>query len=126
VRKLLLVFAIVIPGVLYGAVTLSAHHTWPVNNDRLVTVRGTVLDFTWSNPHPMIDIEVKNDAGQIEKWSIGGPALNRMQANGWTPTTVKAGDVITGTGYQFRDGQKIIRLERVVLADGKEMRVYQR
>jgi hypothetical protein len=34
--------------------------------------------------------------------------------------------VITGTGYQFRDGQKIIRLERVVLADGKEMRVYQR
>jgi hypothetical protein len=29
-------------------------------------------------------------------------------------TTVKPGDVITGTGYQFSDGQKIIRLERVV------------
>jgi hypothetical protein len=49
-----------------------------------------------------------------------------MQANGWTPTTVKPGDVITGTGYQFRDGQKTIRLENVILADGKEMRVYQR
>jgi hypothetical protein len=49
-----------------------------------------------------------------------------MEANGWSRTTVKQGDVITGTGYQFADGQKIIRLERVVLADGKEIRVYGR
>lgn len=111
---------------LSGSAALSGHHAWPVDNQRLVTVKGTVLDFTWSNPHPMITIEVKNDAGQVEKWSIGGPAINRMQANGWSSTTLKAGDVITGMGYQFRDGQKIIRLERVVLADGKEMRVYGR
>ena len=57
---------------------------------------------------------------------IGGPALNRMEANGWTKTTVKPGEVITGIGYQFADGQKIVRLERVVLADGKEIRVYGR
>ena len=29
-------------------------------------------------------------------------------------------------GYQFADGQKIIRLERIVLPDGKEMRLYAR
>jgi hypothetical protein len=34
--------------------------------------------------------------------------------------------VITGIGYQFTDGQKIVRLERVVFADGKEMRLYGR
>jgi hypothetical protein len=34
--------------------------------------------------------------------------------------------VITGTGYQFADGQKIIRLERVVLPDGTELRLYGR
>jgi hypothetical protein len=34
--------------------------------------------------------------------------------------------VITGIGYQYADGEKIIRLERVVLADGKELRVYGR
>ena len=49
-----------------------------------------------------------------------------MESNGWTRTTVKVGDVITGTGYQFADGQKIIRLESVVLASGKEIRVYGR
>jgi hypothetical protein len=49
-----------------------------------------------------------------------------MEANGWTKTSVKAGDVLTGIGYQFTDGQKILRLERVVFADGKEMRLYGR
>jgi hypothetical protein len=49
-----------------------------------------------------------------------------MEANGWTKDTVKPGDVLTGTGFQFSDGQKIIRLERVVFADGKEMRLYGR
>jgi len=111
---------------LSAAVPLSAHHAWPVSRARLVTVKGTVTDFTWVNPHPMITVEVKGDGGQVEKWLIGGPALNRMEASGWTRTTVKPGDVITGTGYQFSDGQKIIRLEHVVLADGKTINVYGR
>ena len=64
--------------------------------------------------------------GKAEEWLVGGPAINRMEAIGWTKTTVKPGDVITGIGYQFGDGQKIIRLEKVVMADGKEIRVYGR
>src|SRR5580658_5446762 len=107
------------------AIPLSAHHSWPVRSDRLVTVKGTVVEFEWANPHPMITLEVPTGAGQ-EKWMIGGPAINRMEANGWTKTTVKPGDVITGIGYQFADGEKIVKLERVILADGKELRVYAR
>jgi hypothetical protein len=105
---------------------LSAHHSWPVSMDRLVTVKGKVIEFMWANPHPMITIEVQATDGQTEKWQIGGPAIIRMEANGWTKTTVKTGDVITGIGYQYANGQKIVKLERVVLADGKEMRVYGR
>jgi len=116
-----LVFALVA-----GMAPLSAHHSWPVSYDRLVTVKGTVMGFTWENPHPMITLEVRGDDGKTEKWLVGGPAINRMEANGWTKTTVKPGDVITGIGYQFADGQKIIRLERVVMPDGKEMRLYGR
>jgi|SRR5687767_3748243 len=109
-----------------AAVPLSAHHQWPVSRTKLVTVKGTVTEFVWSNPHPMITVEAPNASGQVEKWLIGGPAITRMEASGWTRTTVKKGDVITGIGYQFADGQKIVRLERVMLADGKEIRVYGR
>lgn len=107
-----------------AATPLSAHHSWPVSYSRLVTVKGTVTEFKWANPHPMMTIDVPTDTGGTQKWLIGGPAINRLEANGWTKTTVKPGDVITGIGYQFADGQKIIRLERVVLADGKELKLY--
>ena len=108
-----------------AAVPLSAHHSWPVSYNQLVTVKGKVMKVAWENPHPMFTVEVGAN-GNAETWLIGGPAINRMQANGWTMTTIKPGDVVTGIGYQFADGQKIIRLERLILADGKEMRVYGR
>ena len=109
-----------------ASLPLSAHHSWPVSRQRLVTVKGTVVDFQWGNPHPMITLEVQTTNGNTEKWQVGGPAVNRMEANGWTKTTVKTGDVITGIGYQYSDGQKIIRLERVILPSGKELLVYGR
>ena len=124
--KNLFVSAMVILALVSATVPISAHHAWPVNNSQLVTVKGKVTEFIWENPHPMITLEVQTNDGAIEKWLIGGPAINRMEANGWTKATVKPGDVITGIGYQFADGQKIVRLERVVLADGKEIRVYSR
>jgi hypothetical protein len=116
----------VILALVSAAVPLSAHHSWPVNMDRLVTVKGTVIQFTWENPHPMMTIEVHSSDGRTEQWQAGGPALIRMTANGWSKTTVKPGDTITGIGYQYADGEKIVRLERVILADGKELRVYGR
>ncbi len=122
--KALWVPALLVLMLISAAAPLSAHHSWPVSNDRLVTVKGTVVEFDWANPHPMITLEVQTTDNRTEKWKVGGPAINRMTANGWTKTTVKPGDVITGIGYQYSDGEKIVRLERVVLGDGKEMRVY--
>jgi len=113
-------------GLVSLSASLSAHHSWPVTYEKLVTVKGTVTAFSWVNPHPMISLDVPTDDGKIEKWSVGGPAITQMERNGWSPTTLKVGDVITGVGYQFGDGQKIIRLERVTLPDGKELRVYAR
>ena len=124
--KALFATVVVTLALIWSAAELLAHHSWPVSYSQLVTVKGTVKDFAWENPHPMITLEVRSDDGKVEKWLVGGPAINRMEGNGWTKTTIKTGDVITGIGYQFADGQKIIRLERVVFADGREMRLYGR
>ena len=122
----LFVRVIVILALVSVAIPVSAHHSWPVSYSQLVTVKGTVTEFMWANPHPMITVEVRTANGGTEKWLIGGPAINRMEANGWTKDTVKPGDTITGIGYQFADGQKIVRMERAILPDGKEIRVYGR
>jgi hypothetical protein len=122
--KIFCIPALVALALVSAQLPLSAHHAWPVNLKQLVTVKGTVVDFQWANPHPMITLDVQSGKGEKEKWQVGGPAITRMVANGWTKTTVKPGDVITGIGYQYLDGQKIIRLERVILPDGKEILVY--
>jgi hypothetical protein len=116
--------ALIVLALVSVAAPLSAHHSWPVSYDKLVTVKGTVVEFAWTNPHPMMTVDVQTNDGRTERWQIGGPAIIRMESTGWTKATVKPGDTITGIGYQFADGQKIVRLERVVLADGKELRLY--
>ena len=87
--------------VVLGAGPSFAHHAWPVDRSKEVTVKGTVTGFNWTNPHVMIDLEVKNDSGKVEKWSVGGPSTERMSGNGWDKSTLKPGDVITGYGYRF-------------------------
>src|SRR5207249_8750946 len=72
--------AFVILALVSAVVPLSAHHSWPISNDRLVTVKGTVIEFLWANPHPMITLEVQTNDGRTEKWQVGGPATNRMRS----------------------------------------------
>jgi len=112
--------------VVLGAAPSLAHHAWPIDRSKAVTVKGTVTAFNWSNPHVMIDLEVKTDAGKIEKWNIGGPSTERMTGNGWDRNTLKPGDVITGIGYRHSDGSNVVQLQKIVLASGKEMLLYGR
>ncbi|HVG73029.1 MAG TPA: DUF6152 family protein [Vicinamibacterales bacterium] len=109
-----------------GAGPSFAHHAWPIDRSKEVTVKGTVTAFNWSNPHVMIDLEIKTDAGKIEKWNIGGPSTERMTGNGWDRNTLKPGDVITGIGYRHSDGSNVVQLQKIVLASGREMLLYAR
>ena len=108
------------------AAPLLAHHSWPVDFSHEVTVKGTVTTFNWANPHVMFGMDVKDASGNIQKWNVGGPATNRMAANGWEKNTLKPGDVVTAIGYQFTDGQKILRLQKIIMPNGKEMFLYGR
>lgn len=119
-------FALGAVGVLVLTAPLMAHHRWPVDMSTLVTVQGTVVSFAWQNPHPMIQLDVTTEDGEVERWQVGGPAINRMVANGWSRDTLEGGEVISGIGHQFSDGQRIIRLQRVIFEDGREMLVYAR
>ena len=110
----------------FAASPVRAHHSWPVNTSRAVTVTGTVTGYVWGNPHVMIGLDVKAQDGTIEKWSVGGPSTTRMEGNGWDKNTLKAGDVITATGYQFSDGQRALRLDKIGMSSGTERVLYGR
>ena len=59
--------------------------------------------FTWADPHVMIALDVQAN-GTIEKWKVGGSNEKYSEAEGWDRNWLQPGEVITVTGYRFRDG----------------------
>ncbi len=121
--KTLVVSLTLIFGVLLVSATLLAHHG-EANYDtsKVVSVKGTVTDFQFINPHVQISLDVKNDKGEIEKW-VGEARSPSMlsRIGGWDKNTIKIGDVITASGHRTMNGTNFLRLMKIVLPDGREM-----
>ena len=102
---------------------LPAHHGEAnYDTEKTVTVKGTVTEFQFVNPHVQISLEVKNDKGEVEKW-IGearSPAM-LSRYGGWDRNTIKVGDVVTFYGHRTKNGTPFMRLEKIVMPDGKEL-----
>lgn len=99
-----------------------AHHGRATFDEtKLATIMGTVSSFEFSNPHAEIYLDVKDDRGNIERWMGEGTSPNMLVREGWSRKTLKPGDVITATGHPARSGANSMRIEKVVLPDGKEL-----
>jgi len=100
-----------------------AHHgfvSW-FDMSKSTTVKGTVTSFDWTNPHAYIYFDVKDEKGNIEKWSAELGALGMLARAGWSRNTLKLGDEITATGNRAKDGKPIMHLDKIILANGQEL-----
>ena len=110
-------------GVLLVSLPLRAHHG-EANYDTttVVSVKGTVTNFQFINPHVQIFLDVKNDKGEIEKWAGEARSPSMLgRLGGWDKDTIKIGDVITASGHRTKNGANFLRLIKIVLQDGREM-----
>jgi hypothetical protein len=102
---------------------VPAHHGEAnYDTEKTASIKGTVTDFQFVNPHVQITLDVKNDKGEIEKW-VGEARSPAMLARygGWDRNTIKVGDVITFYGHRTKNGTPFMRLEKIVKADGTEL-----
>jgi hypothetical protein len=106
-----------------GAAPAGAHHSFAVHfvADRLITVRGTVDEFTFRNPHGVLFVTAKAEDGAAQYWKIETNSPNILRRRGWTETSIKSGDVVAIEGYPARDGSNFMRVYRVTYADGREL-----
>ena len=97
-----------------------AHHGTGVayETEKSVTIKGTVTDWLWANPHCGLLFDVTNEKGDVEHWGaeLGNP--HQESGAGFTKDSFKAGDKITVTGHPARSGAPRLALSRVVLPDG--------
>jgi hypothetical protein len=121
-KNLGLCLAILFAALFVSAPVLAHHGETNYDTDKLVTVKATVTNFEFINPHVQIYMDAKNDKGEIEKWicEARSPAM-LVRNGGWDKNTLKAGDVITATGFRTKNGTNILRLKKIVLADGTEL-----
>ena len=121
-RKKRLTGLVVAAILLLAAGTMSAHHSATnYDTDKQITLQGTVTNFKFSNPHPCVHFQTKDEAGNVVEW-IGesGSPPNRWYNSGWRANALKPGDAITVTGNPSKDGRKMLRLRKIVNSSGKE------
>lgn len=103
------------------ATSSFAHHAWSIDSTHSMSVKGTVTGFDWSNPHVQVFLDVKDNNGNVVKWTAGGPSPSRMTGTGWDKNSLKPGDLITAVGHRATDAPNLLKMDRVVLANGREL-----
>ena len=102
--RLMLVLATVVLAVLF-TLTASAHHSTAIyDSANPVELRGTVVEWKFTNPHCIIRLEVTNEKGEKVIWSLEGGNTAGLFRQGWTPETLKAGDKLLITVRPLRSG----------------------
>ena len=104
------------------AASMAAHHS-PVMFDRTVTktIVGTVVKFTWTNPHSAIQLDVPNDSGGVDRWGVELGSPQSMARNGWRSNIIKAGDKVTVVVNPLKSGEFGGIFVSITLADGRRL-----
>jgi hypothetical protein len=99
-----------------------AHHgASAYDNSTLTTLSGTITDFQFIQPHPLIFLDVKDADGSVTKWYVEMTAPNHLVHYGWNGHKLHAGQVIKVTGHVAKNGNKVLNLRQIFDADGKEI-----
>ena len=118
-------FTVVVAGLalLAAAVPLMAHHAFSAEFEanKPVTLKGTVTEMEWINPHAWIHMDVKGPDGKVTSWMVEGGAPNALLRRGFTKNSLPAGVEIVVEGYQAKDGSPRANGRELTFADGKKL-----
>jgi uncharacterized protein DUF6152 len=108
--------ALLAGAVLFGGGVAWAHHSFAMfDQNRQVSIAGTVRDFQWTNPHAYIELE----AGDGKLWSVELNSPNNLVRQGWKRTALKPGDKVTVVLNPLRDGKTGGLFNAVTLPSGQ-------
>jgi len=109
-------------GVLAISATLVAHHGGAsFDTTRELTLKGTVTEWIWANPHCFLKFDAKDDTGTVRNWAVEVSNPTDMTRLGWARTSFKGGDEVTVTLQPVKSGAPVGRLRSVVLPNGQTL-----
>ena len=104
-------------------VALAHHGAAAYDRSVTLTLKATVTEFVFRNPHILISFDAPDDQGKIIHWNAEGGSSSGLARRGWSWKTLKEGDQITVVGNPAKgmDGKetRVMALTRVILANGQ-------
>ena len=114
-------FVVAIIAVVLISLPVSAHHSHGnYNMGTYTTLKGTVKEVQWVNPHTWVYLEVSDGKGEPTVWALEGASVVQLQRRGWSKEKLKAGDKVSVRCHQLRDGSNGCLLGFITTADGVE------
>jgi len=119
---MILVVSIAVVGVLLVSAPLLAHHgAAALDTGKEITLKGTVTEWIWSNPHCFLQFDAKDDTGTVRNWAVETQNPTTMTQRGFSRTLFTAGDEVTVIIEPVKNGQPIGRLLTVLLPNGQKL-----
>ena len=101
---------------------LIAHHgAASFDTTRELTLKGSVTEWIWANPHCFLKFDAKDETGTVRNWAVEVSNPTDMTKRGWARSSFKVGDVVTVNLQPVKNGAPIGRLRNVVLPDGSTL-----
>ena len=101
----------------YGHHPFDAQFDWK----KPTTLLGSVTKFEWAQPHALVTMEAKDDAGVIGTWTVEMGSPTDLTRYGWTQNLMKVGEKVSIDGWVAKDGSKRISAKSVTLSNGREL-----
>ncbi len=104
---------------LAGSVPASAHHSFAMFDQAKVrTLKGTVKEFRWVNPHVSLFVLADGvGGGAAEVWSVELTSPGNLTRLGWNRRSFKPGDKVLVDVNPLRDGQHGGGFRKATLVD---------
>ena len=106
---------------LLAGLPVSAHHSIAAGFDMQtdISITGTITTMEFINPHARLFLEVEDENGQTETWTVWFTSGNNLMRRGWRPTDLPVGETVTVTGFPARDGSPQTYGGETTLGDGR-------
>ena len=110
-------------GVFLISASALAHHGRALIYEakKETTLKGTVTEFVWSNPHVQIGIDAVGNDGTRRQWLLEASSTGILAERGWSRRSVKVGDTVKATFHPGLRGAPTGDLIKVVFADGRQL-----
>jgi hypothetical protein len=101
---------------------VAAHHgVQGYDHSKKLTVKGTVSEFAWTNPHAQIYLDAKDETGNMVHWGLELNSPGNLVRLGWEHTSLKPGDEVEATFFPGMEGKHLGICVDIVRTDGTKL-----